>query len=141
MIQANEIRIGNYISDIWSPNGLFKVTELRKDKIFYGNCFKAKYDDIRPIPLTEEILLKAGFEKNDYTRFPTFKLNRIEITNVDFFDEDKDGKEFSFKQWRISGLYSTDLFYFKSYSPNIESVHQLQNLFFALTGGEIKIEV
>lgn len=139
-MNANELRIGNYYQDRFG--NCHKIETLSKS-IFVDEYYDrgTPIGAMIPIPLTEEILLKAGFEKNDYTRFPTFKLNRIEITNVEFFDEDKDGKEFSFKQWRISGLYSTDLFYFKSYSPNIESVHQLQNLFFALTGEEIKIEL
>ena len=120
MIQANEIRIGNYIADIWTPNGLFKVTELRKDKIFYGNCFKAKYDDIRPIPLTEEILLKAGFEKDIES---LFYRNSFIIAKTK-------------TRWAFyhNGLTGGEL-------ARIDYIHELQNLIFALTGEEIKIEL
>ena len=129
-MKANEIRIGNYIADIWTPNGLFKVTELRKDKIFYGNCFKAKYDDIRPIPLTEEILLKAGFEKCR----KGCSLN-VGGESFDYYIKDKfviwDHKHrgYSLESIRSQGFI---LYNF---------LHQLQNLFFALTGEEIKIEL
>lgn len=119
-MKANELRIGNYIADIWTPNGLFKVTELRKDKIFYGNCFKGKYDDIRPIPLTEEILLKAGFEK-DTGEFYIYK--DITVRKTYYSD---DFWRFIFKHQRIK---------------DIKYLHDLQNTIFALTGEEIKIEL
>lgn len=159
-MKANEIRIGNIVTvdnPLFHPNlkdvpmlikGIYETERgyaVKLEHIVPSDDIFTEYSQltqfIRPIPLTEEILIKAGFEKKEFTRFTTFKLNRVEITNVEFFDEDKDGKEFSFKQWRISGLYSSDLFYFKSYSPNIKSVHQLQNLIFALMGEEIKIEL
>lgn len=120
MIQANEIRIGNYIADIWTPNGLFKVTELRKDKIFYGNCFKAKYDDIRPIPLTEGILLKAGFEKENFGFYLYKDFIVLKIRQSDNY-------------WRFILKYR-DI-------KDIKYLHDLQNTIFALTGEEIKIEL
>lgn len=134
MIQANEIRIGNYIADIWTPNGLFKVTELRKDKIFYGNCFKAKYDDIRPIPLTEEILLKAGGKRFDEDKIilmlndPSTHLVLMKV-GTHWFPQIEQTGEFASEGVNVVFLNFIDY------------LHQLQNLFFALTGEEIKIEL
>lgn len=122
MIQANEIRIGNYIADIWTPNGLFKVTELRKDKIFYGNCFKAKYDDIRPIPLTEDILIKAGFLQFDSHCEDAKGVYEYYNYKYDIYDQ-----ILFVEEWRRVA--------------KIGYLHQLQNLIFALTGEEIKIEL
>lgn len=136
MIQANEIRIGNYIADIWTPNGLFKVTELRKDKIFYGNCFKAKYDDIRPIPLTEEILLKAGFEKESeddkYGRVFLIPNTKYIIRVVNYGNPQK-----------VDFGYSLEISDNKDWCgiKRIYFLHDLQNTIFALTGEDIKIEV
>lgn len=134
MIQANELRIGNYIADIWTPNGLFKVTELRKDKIFYGNCFKAKYDDIRPIPLTEEILLKAGGKRFDEDKIilmlndPSTHLVLMKV-GTHWFPQIEQTGEFASEGVNVVFLNFIDY------------LHQLQNLFFALTGEEIKIEL
>lgn len=134
MIQVNELRIGNYIADIWTPNGLFKVTELRKDKIFYGNCFKAKYDDIRPIPLTEEILLKAGGKRFDEDKIilmlndPSTHLVLMKV-GTHWFPQIEQTGEFASEGVNVVFLNFIDY------------LHQLQNLFFALTGEEIKIEL
>lgn len=134
MIQAKELRIGNYIADIWTPNGLFKVTELRKDKIFYGNCFKAKYDDIRPIPLTEEILLKAGGKRFDEDKIilmlndPSTHLVLMKV-GTHWFPQIEQTGEFASEGVNVVFLNFIDY------------LHQLQNLFFALTGEEIKIEL
>ncbi|MFV0468900.1 MAG: hypothetical protein ACK5MK_08255 [Dysgonomonas sp.] len=49
-IKVGDLMIGSYIRDIWSDKRFFKVTELRKDKVFYGDCFKSKYKNVRPIP-------------------------------------------------------------------------------------------
>ena len=62
-IKAGDIMIGNYIRDVWSPNGFFKVTQLKKYSAEYGKDFTALYENLRPIPLTEDILLKAGCTK------------------------------------------------------------------------------
>ena len=139
---------GNYL--FASDNQIHKVSKFDEHTVWfektvnkYGfSCWvTSKITECRPILLTEDILLKAGFEKNRFTKYPTFKLGKVEITNVEFFDEDSEGKEFSFKECKLSGLYGSDLFYFKSYSPNIKHFNQLQNLFKSLTGNDLKIEV
>lgn len=133
-MKAQDIRIGNYIADIWTPNGLFKVTELRKDKIFYGNCFKAKYDDIRPIPLTEEILLKAGGKRFDEDKIilmlndPSTHLVLMKV-GTHWFPQIEQTGEFASEGVNVVFLNFIDY------------LHQLQNLYFALTGEEIKIEL
>ena len=66
--------------------------------------------DLIPIPLTEEWLFKFGFEN----KTKNFVLNNISI-----------------KQ-QTKG-------YFFYLSMMIQHVHQLQNLYFALTGEELKI--
>jgi hypothetical protein len=77
-------------------------------------------NEFKPIPLTEEWLLKFGFEKSmSWTYVIELKGN---LKLVYYLGE---------KGWSIG---------FKSYSDfsNLEYVHQLQNLYFALTGEELK---
>lgn len=121
-IKAVDIMIGNYIRDIWSDNGFFKVTEIRKDKVYYGNCFKAKYEDLRPIPLTEDILLKCGFEKNYKSYLYKIPINGFRMLIY--------SHESSFRH-HLNMYCSIDIKY----------LHQLQNLFKSLTGTDLKVEV
>jgi hypothetical protein len=107
MVQANELRIGNWITD---DKGIpFKVDEIRH---WY-------YSDAEPIPLTPEILEKCGFEREglqcDYT-----------LGDVDLY-ESGNGYRFG-----ISGYVM---------QHEIGSLHQLQNLNYALTGVELTINL
>ena len=119
-MKANEIRIGNYIADIHSPKGFFQVTEIHKSTVRYGYDYKARYEDLVPIPLTEEILMKAGFEKDILI---LFYRNSFIIAKTK-------------TRWAFyhNGLTSGEL-------ARIDYVHELQNLIFALTGEEIKIDL
>ena len=128
-IKANELRIGNYLID--SNSRLCVVDTLSKDIIDCGifavhDCITTF--PIQPIPLTEEWLLKFGFEKakQDNENFLQLKLKaRIFIRFIDYdcnnLDIFQDGKILSFQ----SGI--------------IKHVHQLQNLYFALTGEELNL--
>jgi hypothetical protein len=75
-----------------------------------------------PIPLTEEILLKCGFEKPKFS-YDFGKLS-IVLRGVHGY---KNGRTY-FNSWCII-------------EKQIEYIHQLQNLYFALTGEELKIEL
>lgn len=155
-MKANEIRIGNIVT-VDNPkhhpklkNIPLRVTGIQE--VDFGNAVEchinlehinqdpnAYYDTysqffrfIRPIPLTEEILIKAGFEIGGY--------NLVEITHPKFprlfFVL---GEEFKSIWWNynISGTFK------ECESSQIEIIylHQLQNLYFTLTGEEIKIDL
>lgn len=79
----------------------------------YGKCFG--FNEIDPIELTEHWLLKFGFEKLNYT----YLAKGLAVHNHDIV---------SFYM-----LYEQNRTY-------IKYVHQLQNLYFALTGEELKIK-
>jgi len=73
-------------------------------------------DSFTPIPLTEEWLLKFGFKKFITTDiYPTYVKRSLQVN---------DGVVY------LSGY---------GFLSNIKQVHQLQNLYFALTGEELKI--
>lgn len=99
---------------------------------------KYKYDDIQPIPLTEEWLVKFGFDKHtkDYTGFPTFYNKKGTIA---LKDEGVNGiylyrvqKVFEKGKWRGAENHF--------YVCEIEHVHHLQNLILDLTGEELKLK-
>jgi hypothetical protein len=110
----NELRIGNWV--LSCSGGI----ETKVGIIAVG--IEVPFE---PIPLTEEWLLKFGFKKesdksltkNDIAIF----LDKRFKTNL-FLQENQD----NFKWF--------------SYECKIQYVHQIQNLYFALTGDELTIK-
>ena len=130
MIQANELKIGNLvyyngnhkevgIVTSLQPKFYPKYCETSKD-IFIG--LNQRHDivynvkDIQPIPITEEWLLKFGFVENCYQDRFENKFIRVECNKTR-------GK---------TELWIENI-------PHIKYLHQLQNLYFALTGEELQI--
>jgi hypothetical protein len=117
MIKANELRIGNYydqFGNIHQVNG-HTISELEKAPESQLWC--------KPIPLTEEWLLKFGFIKTSEYEF--------------YFWQNSIWKLKEYKNKRYYELYH--------YSDEVDCtmikyVNQLQNLYFALTGEELTIE-
>jgi len=111
-LQSKELRIGNLI---YCDGALGKVTGLDS----YGNIQWQGYyplTKLEPIPLTEEILLKVGFVKGIVnTLINAYCLFSFYLT----IHEDK-----LFYEWKGGNI-------------EIKYLHQLQNLYFALTGKEL----
>jgi hypothetical protein len=138
MIQANELRIGNWFSyvlkyGVWTTK-YEKVESIHDNGVnVYSSSFydstviEADYEfkDINPVPLTPEILEKAGFKEY---------LKGIAFTNDHYVINLKEGKFF---RWEVEGGYGA-WFILSDYC---QYVHQLQNLYFALTGEELQINL
>lgn len=116
---ANELRIGNW----YKPLGGAGNIKLESDWISYF----AKYIELlEGIPLTEEWLVKFGFKKADKDTYkidlhPTWGNLEISITDTSF----------SISKYNSDSDVPGDA---------LESVHRLQNLYFALTGIELTIK-
>ena len=108
-LTANELRIGNWVE----YNINFPPTEfIQLKKIDIDDDFI----DCTPIPLSPEILIRCGFS-TDY-KIGLYRGRFLEWNCGDGFwiTDDKDE------------LYEVD---------NITSLHQLQNLYYSLTGEEL----
>jgi len=106
-MKSSELRIGNLIN----VNG--EIQEVC-DIPLPENCTDK---NTKPIPLTEEWLLKFGFERSG--------LYNVK-SQVYIYDE--------------HGLVDTGYEYRFNYTEmKLKYVHQLQNLYFALTGEELTI--
>jgi hypothetical protein len=117
-MEATELRLGNWVNNVHTGEPyqiniekMIRLLEHFKENVVY----------VKPIPLTEEWLLKFGFETQLTSLnfgFIVFELNAVAISL------DKDG------------------FYFMHNEEyqNIYYVHQLQNLYFALTNKELEIK-
>ena len=111
MIQASELRIGNWVTDEFKDAR--KLISVEKTAVEFEHGIRNIYKNLKPIPLTEEWLEKFDWEK--------------EGIYYDSFEK-------SF--YVFSGLGDPS-----SYGKKVklEYVHQLQNLYFALTGEELTL--
>jgi hypothetical protein len=76
--------------------------------------------EFEPIPLTEEWLIKFGFKLN--------KLgNLCKSSNYQ-------------KRWITFKKYQDRWYLYLTHNPKCDYVHQLQNLYFALTGEELTLK-
>lgn len=121
MINIQELRIGNYLFNKGQPictvNGIYRRDHISVKESYLESIH---IENFEPIKLTTEILEKwFGFEKIDVDYF---KLK----TESFYCHIDEQGFGFSLEH---------DNFYICEY------VHQLQNLYFALMGKEITINV
>lgn len=111
-MKIEELRIGNLVNYNIS-NSLFqgKVTAITKNRLVVDKV-TSKFMNVYGIELSDELLLKFGFDKIGFQFI-------------------KDGIEL----FPIRDLYYRGNFPIKS---DIKFVHQLQNLYFALTGSELQ---
>ena len=122
-LDATSLRIGNLVSDIHASEIFYaKVKRISEDRVYYGE-FNCHPKDLKPIPLTEEWLLKFGFVKDkEYNN--TFNLG-IDILN-------------GFKDFSID--VRAEVLLFDSMEIKIKYVHELQNLFYSLCKRELTYE-
>lgn len=141
MIKANELRLGNY----FHPNSISNGIRIPSTAIWYkvgaiNNFGEIEVNDphrketlvfstkeIDPIPLTPEILEKSGF-KNQYEHY-WIKDKELLLTLDKFW-------------WWTNYWTPDDEFGIEALVPykEISYVHQLQNLYFSLTGQELSIK-
>ena len=132
-MKAHELRIGNYLQRnkyvcvVQEINGVDNgVVAQFIEEMPMG---MHEYNTI-PIPLTEDWLLKFGFEKTVTATEGFFKV-RIQYTIGRFFILNSNAEKPSF------GIGLHDVW--DGISLDLKYVHQLQNLYFALTGEELKV--
>ena len=123
-IRANDLRIGNWVKYHSKFEKVILIDGdgyigLHESEVIPESALGLKY-----IPLTEEILLKAGFiKKGDWYFLDILCLGYITRDDV--------------LQTEIKTSLNID----KWVVIDIKYLHQLQNLYFALTGEELKIEL
>lgn len=123
MIAAHELRIGNWLNPA--------------EPEFKGQYFQIKSGDIKhieegmqryqyePISITPEILIAAGFKQSD--EFAHFY--RLEDFDIEFC--------FGGCYWVVDDRGDNE----GTKARQIYYLHQLQNLYFALTGNELTIKL
>lgn len=115
MIPKNELRIGSWVETMSTSNPYLQIK--------YGEHidYCAVYDN--PILLTPEVLEKCGFQP--------FQDGFITINGVGEYNYRMLITKQNRWQWTCN----------KSYCVKFDYLHELQNLYFALTGEELNIKL
>lgn len=124
--------VGNLLSADWDAGRIVSVLEIRETKVIVNDndWSGLKYDELSPIPLTGEWLHKFGVKWNNINGseyyFTTTGLYQLRL------DPPTKGEEDGWTPMTPDGDGSI--------GKEIFFVHQLQNLFYALTGEELTIK-
>lgn len=116
-MEAKELRMGNWVK---GKGNTRRITTIKAPHLYDVSQFE-------PITITEEWLYRFGF-KEDLS-----KLDPPETPNGNFWSE-----------W-VNGIITIDMpfysfiFNYGEEEVQIKYVHQLQNLYFALTGEELQL--
>ncbi len=124
MINKNELRLGNLVN---LRGHITEIQALKSDRCMALSDF-AEYEDLQPIPLTEEWLLKFGFEPNAYG----YVIGKDNFNIHIWLHDDGLIRDIELSSTMISGAY-----------PKIENfkyVHQIQNLYYILFNEELTIK-
>ena len=137
MIKTNELRIGNFVS---INNGFEMLVHsiFQNDTVYLdfipplineADVWEEDYKDLIAIPLTEEWLLKAGFK---YKKYHPTTVGSADVFGSGLYVSQMINNGFSL-------VFQTDKksFYFEFSDRYIKYVHELQNIYFALTGVEL----
>ncbi|MDR6734143.1 hypothetical protein [Sphingobacterium sp. 2149] len=131
MISASDLRIGNYVaSDHFKDRDVIvKVRLIGQDQAIVehpnGLSEPMLYKgEMRGITLTEDLLLKCGFI--DISSYKDFRL----VINEDLYIEVSLRKNIN----AYVSVSDIDII-------NVIYLHQLQNLYFALTGKELEVKL
>ncbi len=136
-MKANELRVGNIVeAEKMFDNEGWSMTYISCDTIYNIAGGSGVY--YRPILLTEEWLLKFGFEKVVYDSDDTgYGVDyHLEIAGVCFinYSDDFSCGIYDSKESSINGMAVIPKW------ESVKYVHSFQNLYFALTGEEIQIK-
>ena len=123
-MKKEELMYGNKLLFLNEVVTFSNISQIREDGIFWIKTIEPKIDSksfhFKPIPITEEWLLKFGFFKSqDIDTIFGLKLNDFWYIN----------------EFQIRNNFNSILLDFE-----LKYVHQLQNLYFALTGTHLKLK-
>ncbi len=150
-MKANELRIGNLVNlcAFDRPGKVYYLSESRVSIKLDKSRIKTDYNGISPIPLTEQWLVRLGFEKDDghvHIDNPTREYSWIkmilpvnEFTIVYDFQSACTHKDYHQGHKKILLVGNGGRDDEGEMELNIKYINQLQNIYFALTNKELTI--
>lgn len=136
-METKDLRIGNLVYRITEDFDNLKIKKVIEwtDSIWgrISECLEY-YEWFEPIPLTEEWLVKFGFHPNPKNTMPNIQMPYYVKKGVMLFYNESDKTNFlaGFGEMRSGKYYAVSFRW-------INHIHELQNLYFALTGEELKL--
>jgi len=125
-MKATELRIGNWVRLNVRPIENYQVTQILEKGVNCG-LVGAMYEIVKPIPLTDEWLKRFGFNEDGFKQYE-FENWGIKVK--------KDPHAISETNWIVFHGFMNQF----SELVSLKHVHQLQNLYFALTGEELQTD-
>jgi hypothetical protein len=123
MIKPNELRLGN-IARVANITGIVKTLYSDGEvEMSFSPEYEYIYEDLHPIPLTHELLELYGVKESGFA----FSAGLFELPTV--------GHQLHYD----AGIYTYS--YYDKQLRDVEFLHQVQNLYFALTGEELTIKL
>ena len=129
MIKENELRLNNLVMVNYKTDLLSKVTWIQEGSINVTfdrqpdlvNGIVCSVNDLIPIPLTEEWLIKFGFKKYNLEGYSVhFRYEHPKLHST------------------VTAIYNSDFsIKLDNVARGIKYVHQLQNIYFALINKEL----
>ncbi len=119
MVQKAELRIGNLVKANASFTRYLLVTEITNDVVQADTGETLGFHQIQPIVLTPEILINAGF------------IFGRRFCGQDFYDVKRKKNVFGMEAWEFKRNNESLI--------DVAHFHQLQNLYYALSGQELGI--
>ena len=134
-MEAKELRIGNLVYDCVKSEKLecYQIRSIESINIFVNHQMGVTFnrggenifENIKPIPLTSDLLLKFGF-----------KDNKGKDESFSYILNDFSIKPSVFRTNHLAVLYyaNIEICY-------IDTVHHLQNIYFAIEGSELQYNI
>lgn len=120
---VKELRLGNYLMTL---AGMWPVVGIEPNEVTFdvdGQKIVFPGNEYKPIPLTPEILEQCGFEIKKYDIISAVsKWNGLEVEIIIGY--------WLFRIWGVS-----------NWQIQCKYLHQLQNLYFTLTGEELEVKI
>lgn len=131
MIDNKELRRGNYVR---CKDSYYRIENIVRDKVEFIGGGIVLQQFLEPIPLTPEILEKAGFKVGDGWRELQLYYDEYGSAYL-YFNK---GAVFLNQFYKTDAVQEDKVGFFNIHRP-IQYLHQLQNLYFSLCNQELNI--
>lgn len=129
-IKAGDIMLNNWFHVNGYPmyvDSIFRDTVYLEFEGNEGDVWEENIKDLKPIPLTEDILVKAGFRKHKMSGYDTHFIYSL------FIGGETIG---------ITALYNADFsIMLHGLARGVKYLHRLQNIINIVTGTELEINL
>ena len=120
IVEVNHYEYGDMFASVTSINDVGDLCLHLLDERFTKEEYECTMNEVTPIPITDELLLKNGFEQCDYM-FKTLFMEMYEVENG----------------WH---LHIDNEHFETALSITIKYIHDLQNAYYLAIGKEFEIK-